>query len=343
MKTFRRLLKGLTALMMIGVILLTNAQSVAAANGRNQYFLSFLFSPETKSFGSITVQNTGMSKKEDVYSQLNTSASMFMLTVKNDGLNIVVDGAMLLGDGISTYSSLSHRPYTFPEYGDVDGRTVDFTMANKVGSDLGSALNLAVKTILKPVSTDGFKELNIDDAGNYFKLVSAISNCGYQTVKNQSTQNCNYGELEWTMRPATEADMKTVKVVSVGSTTKDYVVVINHSNKSVVVPYLIPKGYNEGQELFGSTITSIDSDTITSKLSWGHVVYMSARQLSMGSTLADPGVLEKEDAFTKMISSFFGSLVSKLNNFLGIYSPEELMFNAGNRGASYYFGIMPIN
>lgn len=44
-----------------------------------------------------------------------------------------------------------------------------------------------------------------------------------------------------------------------------------------------------------------------------------------------------------MVSEFLNTVTDGIAGAIGLYSVEELMFNAGNRGAVYYFGIMPIS
>jgi len=61
--------------------------------------------------------------------------------------------------------------------------------------------------------------------------------------------------------------MVSVKNVSEGYSVKDYVVIKNHSGDSITLPYVIPKGYAEGQELYAQQTTQVPLNTITEKLS----------------------------------------------------------------------------
>ena len=136
--------------------------------------------------------------------------------------------------------------------------------------------------------------------------------------------------------------MKNIKDIAKGSSYSDYVVVKNYKNKTLVLPYYVPKGYTQGQALYGTTLSNIKTDEVNAKLSWGHVTYMANAQMLKGSIASNPATLQKDDAFTKMISSFFNGIISGITTFLGLYSVESLFYNAGERGANYYYGMMPI-
>lgn len=45
--------------------------------------------------------------------------------------------------------------------------------------------------------------------------------------------------------------------------------------------------------------------------------------------------------FSKMFSDLLGGIFGSIAAFFGLASVEELMFNAGTRGATHYFGTMP--
>jgi len=265
--------------------------------------------------------------------------------VSDDGLVVSASSGMLTPDNLSDFTtvSLSSHPYSFPEFQDVDGSTQDYSMASSVGAALTESLNTAINMVLKPVSTEGRKTLNLTDTGSFFKIAVAVSNSAYNALASGASTSSKVGELEWTIKPATAEDMKSVKGVQQGLTVNDYVVVVNHTGGKVVVPYSIPKGYSEGQQLYGQQATSIAKNTITSKLSWGHVVYMASAQYNKGSTVQNPSLLNKEDAFSKMVGKFLDNLFGGLRTMLGLFSTEELMFNAGNRGATYYYGIFPMS
>lgn len=347
MVKFKQRIKSifLTTLIVIGAIIMS--VSPVAANGRNQYYLSFLYNPDSKTFGSFVAQNSGVSKMENVYSMLNTNKSSFQLNYASSGpANVRVEGLMKS----SPHEFLTYYPFTFPEFTDVDGSSADYAMAAGVGSGLTRAFNTAIAHILKPVSVAGRKELGIDDAPNFFRLSAAIANSGHAAINGGDPNKIySYGKLQWKIRQASENDMKSIRGIPAGSSTTDYVVITNRASSGnswgteVVVPYLYPKGYSAGQDLYGQQQTSADHAQITSKLSWSHVVYLSGAHFSKGGTVQNPGTVNKEDALSKLLSGFISSLVGAFTGMLGMQTVEELMFNAGTRGSTYYFGTMPMS
>lgn len=181
-------------------------------------------------------------------------------------------------------------------------------------------------------------------------MAAAISNSGYAVISgdNQTFQSYTYNEkLKWSIRQATAEEMQTVKNVPEGATNKDYVVIKNYEDiqgngKGLILPYAVPKGYAEGQKMYDEYITD-DTNEFTSKLSWGHVVYLSTEQVSNNITTQNSTQVKPEDKLGKMLADFFSGLLNGLVSALGLFSLEELMFNAGNRGATYYYGIIPMS
>jgi len=151
-----------------------------AAASKNQYFLSFLYSADTRTFGYIAVANGGRESKENSYSRLDSKKPIFNLSLSRSG-EISVEGEMLEGNYLEYY------PYSFPEFNDVEGTTTDYSLALSVGSDLTKSLNNAVSFILKPVSTAGRKDLGLELSSNVYSLAVALSNSGYDSIANNRT------------------------------------------------------------------------------------------------------------------------------------------------------------
>lgn len=157
----------------------------------------------------------------------------------------------------------------------------------------------------------------------------------------------NNGKLKWSIRQATAEEMQTVKNVPEGATNKDYVVIKNYTDiqnngKGLILPYAVPKGYAEGQKMYDEYVTT-DTNEFTSKLSWGHVVYLATEQVGNKITLQNNATMKQEDKIGKMFGDFLYGVVNGFTSWLGLFSVEELMFNAGNRGATYYYGIIPMS
>lgn len=346
----KRKLKSMFAILFISLGALMTTMSPVAAQGKNQYYLSFLYNPDTKAFGAFVVQNSGRTRMEASYSKLNTRDSLLNLVTEVRNFNVYVtakDKMLGLNFDNENVSSqmLEYYPFTFPEFGDVDGQMMDYNMATNVGSELTRALNSATSHILKPVSSSGRKELALDIAINFFKLSVEIANSGRSAIASNNTDfvEYSYGKLSWSIRQAKESDMGAIKNIPMGLTHKDYVVVANNDGKTIVVPYLYPKGYSPGQESSGQQITQVSIEEITPKLSWGHVVYLANEHRLIGGTVQNPGTINKDDVFSKIISDMLSALTTFFTSMLGLHTVEELMFNAGTRGATHYFGIMPMS
>lgn len=82
MKTFKRLQKLMLTLAVAGIFLLSNITPVAAVT-KAEYFLSFLYSVDTKTFGSIVVTGTGRDSMENTYSELDSTDSLLFITNSN--------------------------------------------------------------------------------------------------------------------------------------------------------------------------------------------------------------------------------------------------------------------
>lgn len=276
---------------------------------------------------------------ENEYSFLDSTDALLFLSIDGSG-GISVPGEMKTG------SYLEKHPYTFPEFHDVDGTQADYAMGLNTGNALTKSLNNAISFVLKPVTAAGRKELGTELPATVFGLATAISNSGYDVLYNNINIFKSYtyaGKLKWEIKQASVEDMKSVKNVLQGSTHKDYVVIKNHSGDTVTLPYAVPKGYAEGQELYAQQSTQVSLSTITQKLSWGHVVYLSSEQLKNGVTVQNNSQIKQQDKISKAIGDFLNSFISGIASALGLYDVEELMFNAGNRGATHYFGIMPLS
>jgi hypothetical protein len=321
------------------------SSSPVYAYGKNQYFLSFLYNTENRTFSSLTTQDKGFYKTEESYSRLSTNDSLLKLTTATKtmftGFELSVEGKM-----ISLGSFLSEHPYTFSEMADLDGTANDYSQANSVGAKLTSSFNSAISFILKPVSTAGRKVLDLETATSYFKMAMAVSNSGFDVISSNTTSFKEYTymeKLKWSIRQATADDMKLIKDIAKGATYKDYVVIKNFSGKTTTLAYLIPKGYQEGQALYGQYQTSVDISTLTKGLSWGYVLYMASSQYAKGSTVQNPGTVgAHEDLLSGAIHKFLSFILSSLTSFLGVFSINDLFFNTGAR-SNYFMGIMPTN
>lgn len=66
-----------------------------AASGKNQYYLSFLYNPDSKSFGALVAQNGGRARMEESFSSLDTNDSLIKLSVSSTGFaHVVAPGKM---------------------------------------------------------------------------------------------------------------------------------------------------------------------------------------------------------------------------------------------------------
>ena len=145
--------KPFISLLFIFLLLISSTSGVSAM-GNDQYFLNFLYSPTSKSFTVLVQQNTGQFEIEDLYSNIGCNTPSFLLDNKLNAIDCMVEE-----NGIK-----AARPYTFPEFGDVDGTDIDKATAITVGNALTESLSRAVVHILKPVSKEGLEELEIGRA-----------------------------------------------------------------------------------------------------------------------------------------------------------------------------------
>lgn len=261
-KIFRRIL---IIAMTVVIAVITSVSSVSAG-GRNRFYLSFLFDQNSRTFSSMVVQSSGRRSVEENFSRLNTTSSLIRLTESGLG------GLVVNSEGNMAFSSMpiTSFPFTFPEFPDVDGSLTDRTMAIDVGVALTTALNTAVQTILRPVSIRGRQSLRINEPDHFFRLTMSIANSGYTIMANNTTSftEFRHGDtLRWSARRAVQADMEDVRGVMAGLTYRDYIVIRNHSGATVVLPFFVPKGYSQGQRLYGQQLTSANIDEMTEKLS----------------------------------------------------------------------------
>jgi hypothetical protein len=156
------------------------------ALGRNQHFLTFFYSQHNQSFTAMTTQNSGQFRTESMYSNLNTRNPGFILNSK-----LEVDGMM----AENSYHKTMY-PYTFPEFEDVDGAEDDKGHASSIGQVLINNLNNTIKHVLKPVSTAGREELEINLGVYFLRMAAAISNSAFQAIESNSEIKANYEKLE---------------------------------------------------------------------------------------------------------------------------------------------------
>lgn len=290
MKLFRKIQKLVFVFVIIAVFILSNIQPVAAAT-RTEYFLSFLYSVDSKTFGYVLVPNSGRDRLENKYSDLDTTDSFFRIIDAGSFGQFNVNQKMRTGEYLKSY------PYTFPEFSNVPGTHSDYAMASEVGLNLTKSLNNAVSFILKPVSGAGRKDIGLENHSGVWALATAVSNSGYNVIftNNQTFQVNTFNEkLTWSIRQATEDDMKTVKDIPQGATNRDYVVIMNYDKDTLVVPYSVPKGYMEGQALYGHHVPD-PNEVVTEKLSWSHVVYLAIEQYQNNITVQNNTVIKQQD------------------------------------------------
>lgn len=123
-----------------------------------------------------------------------------------------------------------------------------------------------------------------------------------------------------------------------------YVTITIGSNSSYYGIWSAPKGYGSGQALEsrGANVVG-DESTITVQeiATFANTAFQNGIALSGGEGYE---VFQKEGLVQTMFEDFAENLSSSFApSALGLFSIEELIFNRGLRGNSYYLGMMPVS
>lgn len=178
-------MRKITKLIIILIIGLLSSINPISAAGKNHYFLNFFYNSNKKIFTYEIKHDSALFKSEDLFSMLNSNKSSFLL---DERLNPPEDLINL--HGIKDF-----RPYTFPEFFDVDGGENDQLVANVVGHDIVLYFNKAIEHILRPVSKEGLLELKVDEVVSYLKMSAAISNTAHQALTENKTVQGQFNKL----------------------------------------------------------------------------------------------------------------------------------------------------
>jgi hypothetical protein len=132
------------------------------------------------------------------------------------------------------------------------------------------------------------------------------------------------------MAPVSKAEFDKIKNNNIkGSSSTDYIKVINHSGNAFIVPYFIPKGYAEGQNVYDMHQTATPTSQITSKLSWAHIVYLGHAQFSKGTTTQAMEGLKEQSELAKAFAPMIQGLVDFVKRTTGLFQTHELIFSQG--------------
>lgn len=126
----------------------------------------------------------------------------------------------------------------------------------------------------------------------------------------------------------------------------DYIKITNSSTgESQIFQYRMLKGYVDGggrtnvADTLGLRKGSASSDVAF--IHWGHLAAEASVNYNSEESLAitaDNVYNSTPTAFEKAVSSFFNMLANGISSVLGLWSFDELIFNAGVRGTSAYVG-----
>lgn len=125
----------------------------------------------------------------------------------------------------------------------------------------------------------------------------------------------------------------------------DYVKITDTDGNEYVFQYRMLKGYVDSSDRTNVSDTlqlrKGDSDHDVTFIHWGHLAVEASVNFNLDEDLiitADNVYNSTPTAFEKAISSFFVMIANGISSALGLWSFDDLIFNAGIRGTSAYVG-----
>lgn len=228
---------------------------------------------------------------------------------------------------------------------------------SKMSSVLINSYNDAIATILNQATGN----TTFNTTAQKFAFLDFASNLAVNATTTNSKDpvsfNDSYGQfsVKYSIRSATDEEFNKSPYAKTNGINKSFLRVItvqdNKGNEeSILVIIKYPKGYAQGQDLYGilssraSKVVSTPNYTIEN-LDWTHVVYQAMFNFNSQNIdsygMAD--LMEKDDGgiIGRAFSSLINSIVNGISNILGLYSLEELCLNTGGREITYWNGIFP--
>lgn len=276
--------------------------------------------------------------------------------------NLVSDGWA----GNASFGSLNHQAstwrkinavYTWPgtdNAGDITEQ--EKTYMAKMSSTLTNSFNETLALLLNNNQKD-FPTITDNTLKMYFldfsvQVARDINKDGTHTISNK------YFDINWKSEAVTSEEFKKTSYSKIAGINESYLrkVTVKDSKgneEKLIVIWKYPKGYASGQELYSIVVAREGKDVFkdseeiggyTKNLSWSHIVYQALFNFYTSGTdsLGAADLYEADDGLiATMLTSLINTIVNGLNNFLGLYSLEELTLNTGARQINYWNGIFP--
>lgn len=242
--------------------------------------------------------------------------------------------------------------FSFPgiKDGDLSATSQDYARATLVGETLVTGLNQAITFI----NNNSYTRLSSKNSLRYIlaklSYTSELSkNSSYSFRVGESSTGFNTINVT----KANESKDKENLIPVAGLSYSDYVKieVKNGVNGTVhsYFPWKMPKGYREGQSLFGNLTGPVqnkvkkkESSTYDENefITWGQLILQAYVNHDTSGTAEQDYASELQTIIGQGLGSDLSRTISSTRNLLGLSSMSELILNMGARPGNYHQGVM---
>lgn len=344
-KAFKAFSLGLMSLLSCGLLM---SNSTITASAHNAYFLSvtidegsFRYVPtviyeenswvsgnhresDLGNFTEKTVNDDGTVNDFQVpsidYSQEDDSIEKSYSDLVTDGDG---DKAMAF-----TFPGLHGRNFKVERK---HATSVDEDRANYMAEHLVGDLNSAIDFCLS--SAGQKKSYSIDKCKNF---AVELAN-GASKAQKGGSANITLGDTTFTLTSA----KNTITPID-GAKAEDYILITASNGASMPAICNASKGYRDRKDISEDYKESLNEYKDPENLNWKYIVLQGNYNADVKEiTFSSVTEVVKPSAVSLAIGEFFGSMLSGLRNFLGLYSLNDIFLNTGTRDNLYYYGLMP--
>lgn len=251
--------------------------------------------------------------------------------------------------------------WTFPGFAgqkkakNYDASQVDLDRALWISDTLVQEFNSALSMFHRTVQKYGNKDLEVMSPNKFANMSMQIAG-GARKAQKGTTNKVTYHGVTFEFSKATGKDVP--KRIPSGVPKSSYIKMKLVAHKgdsngvkdvSAVFIEFVPKGYREGQPLYGSLdkVFQEGVEKAGSKdqkyLNW-MMIAMQANSNWAGAdiTFSNIGQITRASKFEQFLADTGSNTLAGIRQMLGLYSSSDLIMNNGVRGTdSYYNGIMP--
>lgn len=317
---------ALSMMMVLNFLLPTN---IVSAEAHSRYAAIVLLDNQHHSIIAQVVEDSG-DYKVDKYGD-------DLIGLDSD-ITSLQPGNVTGSESNRAYLNFPGVPYN-EEYG---SSQADLNQALKVMDDLTNSFNTAISFVYKHGNLTAEEK-----SSDYFASVVA-------GIANAAADAGSYGGINFVKLSQAELEAAPYNVKFGGSSidkaydnsksAEDYILLRDQdSSAEILLTYSLSKGYQDPNDPLYDAAKIDKFAGTTDKISWKGIAWYALKAQSNGYTVDNDGLsyFVGESDFEKTINSWIGGIVNSISSFLGLSSPEQLMFNRSPRGTDYFLGMMP--